>query len=166
MSSKNPILSSSVISNAPAAYGAPMTVNGAVHKTGILLGLVVLSSAFAWNKASHGGAEGWILAGAILGMIAALVTCFKKEWAPVTAPAYALCEGLFVGGDAKLLWYQFVASAVTLVFSFVVSFIIAKAIDKAIGMRVTEEEENEGLDYSQHAETAYSFGSTGSMDRL
>ena len=43
---------------------------------------------------------------------------------------------------------------------------IAKAIDKTIGMRVTEEEENEGLDYSQHAETAYSFGSTGSMDRL
>jgi hypothetical protein len=75
-------------------------------------------------------------------------------------------EGLFTGGDAKLLWFQFVASAVTMVFSFVVSFIIAKAIDKTIGMRVSEDEENEGLDYSQHAETAYSFGSTGSMDRL
>ncbi len=75
-------------------------------------------------------------------------------------------EGLFMGGDAKLLWFQFVASAATMVFSFVVSFIIAKAIDKTIGMRVTEEEENEGLDYSQHAETAYSFGSTGSMDRI
>jgi Amt family ammonium transporter len=58
------------------------------------------------------------------------------------------------------------ASAVTMVFSFVMSFIIAKAIDKTIGMRVTEDEENEGLDYSQHAETAYSFGSTGSMDRI
>jgi Amt family ammonium transporter len=75
-------------------------------------------------------------------------------------------EGLFLGGGAKLLWFQFVASVVTMVFSFVVSFIIAKAIDKTIGMRVTEEEEDEGLDYSQHAETAYSFGSTGSMDRL
>jgi Amt family ammonium transporter len=75
-------------------------------------------------------------------------------------------EGLFTGGDGKLLWFQFVASAATLVFSFVVSFIIAKAIDKAIGLRVTEEEEEEGLDYSQHAETAYSFGSTGTMDRL
>ena len=75
-------------------------------------------------------------------------------------------EGLFTGGDAKLLWFQFVASVVTLVFSFVVSFIIAKAIDKIVGLRVTPEEEVEGLDYSQHAETAYSFGSTGSMDRL
>jgi len=75
-------------------------------------------------------------------------------------------EGLFTGGNAKLLWFQFVASAVTLVFSFVVSFIIAKVIDKIIGLRVSEEEEEEGLDYSQHAETAYSFGSTGGMDRL
>jgi Amt family ammonium transporter len=75
-------------------------------------------------------------------------------------------EGVFLGGGFSLLWFQFVASAATMVFSFVVSFIIAKAIDKTIGMRVTEEEENEGLDYSQHAETAYSFGSTGSMDRI
>ncbi|MCX6511374.1 MAG: ammonia channel protein, partial [Actinobacteria bacterium] len=97
------------------------------------------------------------------GLVGALLLGF---FADATINPLVKNEGLFVGGDAKLLWYQFVASAVTLVFSFVVSFIIAKAIDKAIGMRVTEEEENEGLDYSQHAETAYSFGSTGSMDRL
>ena len=75
-------------------------------------------------------------------------------------------QGLFTGGDAKLLWYQFVASAVTLVFSFTVSFVIAKVIDKTMGMRVSEEDEFEGLDLTQHAESAYSFGSTGSMDRI
>ena len=41
------------------------------------------------------------------------------------------------------------------------SFIIAKAIDKVIGLRVSEDDEDEGLDFSQHAETAYNFGSTG-----
>ena len=75
-------------------------------------------------------------------------------------------EGLFHGGGLTLLWYQFVASAVTFAFSFVASFLIAKAIDKVIGLRVSEEDEDEGLDFSQHAETAYNFGSTGSMDRL
>jgi ammonium transporter, Amt family len=75
-------------------------------------------------------------------------------------------EGLAHGGGVRLLWYQFVASAVTLAFSFVASFLIAKAIDKVIGLRVSEEDEDEGLDFSQHAETAYNFGSTGSMDRL
>ena len=31
------------------------------------------------------------------GFIVALITIFKKEWSPVTAPAYALLEGLFLG---------------------------------------------------------------------
>lgn len=75
-------------------------------------------------------------------------------------------EGVFLGGGFKLLWFQFVASAVTFAFSFVLSFAIAKVIDKFVGLRVSSEDEDEGLDYSQHAETAYSFGNTGSMDRL
>jgi len=74
-------------------------------------------------------------------------------------------EGLFLGGGATLLWYQLVASVVTFVFSFVMSLLIALAIDKVIGLRVSDSDEEEGLDFSQHAETAYSYGSTGSMDR-
>lgn len=75
-------------------------------------------------------------------------------------------EGVFLGGGFSLLWFQFVACAVTFAFSFVASWIIAKVIDMTIGLRVSEEDEDEGLDFSQHAETSYSFGSTGSMDRL
>jgi ammonium transporter, Amt family len=74
-------------------------------------------------------------------------------------------EGLFLGGGATLLWYQLVAAVVTLVFSLVMSLLIALAIDKVIGLRVSEDDEEEGLDFSQHAETAYNYGSTGSMDR-
>jgi Amt family ammonium transporter len=75
-------------------------------------------------------------------------------------------EGLFLGGGVTLLWFQIVASFATLAFSFVVSFVIAKVIDLAIGLRVSSEDEDEGLDSTQHAESAYSYGSTGSMDRL
>jgi Amt family ammonium transporter len=97
------------------------------------------------------------------GMIGALLLGF---FADSSVNPLVVNEGVFLGGGFKLLWFQFVASAVTLAFSFVASFLIATAIDRVIGLRVSEEDENEGLDSSQHAETAYNFGSTGSMDRL
>jgi len=64
-------------------------------------------------------------------------------------------DGLFFGGGADLLGEQVLASAATLAYSFVASLIIAKAIDVAIGIRVSDEDELTGLDLSQHAETAY-----------
>ncbi len=64
-------------------------------------------------------------------------------------------EGLFLGGGGSLLADQALASVVTLAYSFVASLIIAKVIDLALGLRVTEEDEDTGLDLSQHAEVAY-----------
>ena len=64
-------------------------------------------------------------------------------------------EGLLVGGGAGLLADQAIASIATLAFSFVVSFILAKVIDLTIGLRITPDQEQEGLDSSLHGETAY-----------
>ena len=64
-------------------------------------------------------------------------------------------EGLFLGGGGSLLVDQIVASVVTLAFSFVASIVIGKVIDLTIGLRVTDEDEDLGLDLSQHAEVAY-----------
>jgi len=64
-------------------------------------------------------------------------------------------EGLFLGGGTSLLADQALASVVTLAYSFVASLIIAKVIDLALGLRVSEEDEDTGLDLSQHAEVAY-----------
>jgi Amt family ammonium transporter len=64
-------------------------------------------------------------------------------------------EGLFLGGGFDLLQDQIVASVVTLVFSFVVTLAIATVIDRTMGLRVHETDEDMGLDLSQHAETAY-----------
>jgi Amt family ammonium transporter len=64
--------------------------------------------------------------------------------------------GLFIsGGGASLLVDQVVASVVTLLYSFVVSFVIAKVIDATMGLRMSESDEDVGMDLSQHAETAY-----------
>jgi Amt family ammonium transporter len=64
-------------------------------------------------------------------------------------------EGVFLGGGGDLLVDQIVASVVTLAFSFAVSFVLAKVIDMTMGLRIDEAAEDEGLDLSQHAETAY-----------
>jgi Amt family ammonium transporter len=57
-----------------------------------------------------------------------------------------------IGGQ---VWIQFQGVLTTLVWSGVVAFICYKVVDLLIGLRVTEEEEREGLDISSHGETAY-----------
>jgi Amt family ammonium transporter len=61
----------------------------------------------------------------------------------------ALLTGVFQ------VWIQFQGVLTTLVWSGVVAFIAFKIVDLVIGLRVTEEEEREGLDISSHGETAY-----------
>jgi ammonium transporter, Amt family len=56
---------------------------------------------------------------------------------------------------ADQVWIQFKAVMVTIVWSGVVSLVAYKIVDLVIGLRVTEEEEREGLDISSHGETAY-----------
>jgi Amt family ammonium transporter len=74
-------------------------------------------------------------------------------------------NGLFFGGGVELLGYQATAVLATVVWSGGVSFILAKVIKATIGLRCDDDEEMAGLDLSQHAETAYSFGELGSMGR-
>jgi ammonium transporter, Amt family len=59
-------------------------------------------------------------------------------------------------GIAAQVWIQLKAVLVTVVWSAVVAFVAFKIVDLTIGLRVTEEEEREGLDISSHGETAYS----------
>jgi Amt family ammonium transporter len=65
-------------------------------------------------------------------------------------------NGLFFGNPG-LLWTQFLAVAVTWIFVFVMTSIILKVVDMIVGLRVTDEDEERGLDISQHNETGYSF---------
>jgi Amt family ammonium transporter len=79
-------------------------------------------------------------------------------FADTTINAAAGRKGWFVGGGAGLFGEQVLAAATALVFSFVVSYVIAKVLDLTMGIRVTEEQEDAGLDLSLHAETAYQLG--------
>ncbi|KGQ19743.1 putative membrane protein [Lysobacter dokdonensis DS-58] len=93
--------------------GQAMTLNGTVHKTGLLLLLAVLTGAFAWNSAAP-TAEGvspsaliFLIGGLVGGLVFSLATIFKNNWAPVTAPLYALFEGLFLGAISAFMEFQY-----------------------------------------------------------
>lgn len=81
-------------------------------------------------------------------------------WGAIATGLFAVKEvggtdGLFFGNPAQL-WIQIVSVVVTIVFVFVVTFILAKILDATLGLRVSQPEEEVGLDLSEHGERAYS----------
>jgi Amt family ammonium transporter len=65
-------------------------------------------------------------------------------------------DGLFYGNPEQL-WIQLVGAVVVIAFSLVVSTILFKLTDKLVGLRVSEEEEIQGLDITQHSEVGYTL---------
>jgi ammonium transporter, Amt family len=64
-------------------------------------------------------------------------------------------EGIFYGGGAGLLLEQALANLGAIVWSFILTFGIMKLLQVSIGVRVSADDEAQGLDLSQHRETAY-----------
>jgi len=139
MRSGNPVLKESTFLDLGSGAvvsrsGEAMTLNGTVNKTGFLLLLTVLTAAFAWNQAlgpdgtPAPGFAAYVWGGAIGGLVLAIVTAFKKEWSPVTAPLYALVEGFFLGAISALynhLYEGIVMQAVMLTFGTLFALLFA-----------------------------------------
>ncbi len=70
-------------------------------------------------------------------------------------------QGLFYGGGLAQLGKQALAALVVSLYAFTVSFALAKIIDRVLGFRVSPEDETTGVDFTQHAETAYAEGVHG-----
>ena len=108
MRTANPALNPNTFTGTRDIGGESMTLQGTVNKTGALLLCLFAAAAWTWSRAGAGDEIGpWILIGALGGFVTALVTVFKKNWSPVTAPVYALLEGLVIGGISALLEQQF-----------------------------------------------------------
>ncbi|MEU1982408.1 ammonium transporter [Nocardia sp. NPDC019395] len=97
------------------------------------------------------------MVGGILGTV--LIGLFAAPEAPAGA------EGLFYGGDLELLGRQALGAVAVLVYSFVIALVIAYAIKFTIGLRADAEAESNGMDDSEHAETAYDFAALGGTAR-
>jgi uncharacterized YccA/Bax inhibitor family protein len=79
-----------------------MTFNGALNKTALLILILLLGASWTWADMSWttpgAGFSGKMWIGLIGGLLFAVATMFKPQWAHITAPAYAFLEGMFLGG--------------------------------------------------------------------
>ncbi len=115
MRTSNPVLNDKRFVGA-ATFGEQMTLQGTVNKTGLLLLCSIATAAWTWNQFMQAHSAAAILPylwiGTIGGFVCALITTFKQEWAAVTAPAYALLEGLALGGISSVLELRFPGIAI------------------------------------------------------
>ena len=77
-----------------------MTVKGTATKALVLMMLVVASASWIWQLSTPQHALAFLFPAAIGGFLCALATTFKPSWAPITAPCYALLEGLVLGSTS------------------------------------------------------------------
>lgn len=107
--SSNPVLNERVFSRESTWSQEVMTINGTVNKTGLMLLLVIAGALFTWNKfftaftidnpqAGMAAVAPWLMIGGIGGLIIALITSFRPQSSAITAPIYAVLEGVLLGG--------------------------------------------------------------------
>lgn len=133
MQSMNPTLTTNTFKGFGYISSDTMTVQGVVWKTMICLLCVLLTAGWTWMQYYQSGGNAaalspWMYGGAIGGFVLAMVTVFKKEWAPVTAPLYSLVEGLFVGALSAMMEAAFpgiVMQAVSLTFGTLFAMLAA-----------------------------------------
>jgi ammonium transporter, Amt family len=148
--------------------GKPTTLGAA---SGAVAGLVAITPA-----AGFVGSTAAIIIGFVAGVVCCLAICIKERFGYDDALDVvavhgvggfwgALATGLFasVGGTGLIFGnphqfvVQLVAALSAISYSAVVTTIILLALKHTIGLRVTEEEELQGLDLSLHDETGYSI---------
>ncbi len=93
-------------------------------------------------------------------------TLFVGLFAAVAVNPAVTHEGLLLGGGLSQLARQGVGVLAATVFAFTATYAIAWILRATIGLRVTPDEESDGLDSSQHAENAYEFTATSSLGRV
>jgi uncharacterized YccA/Bax inhibitor family protein len=141
--SSNPALSSKSFGGFVGARGGgpaisaaqnpgAMTMQGTVDKTAILLAVVTFTAIWPWRLFFESRNPElllpWLGIGAIGGFIVAMVTIFKKTWAPATAPIYAACEGLVLGSTSALFEMRYpgiVLRSVALTFGVLLTLLVA-----------------------------------------
>jgi uncharacterized YccA/Bax inhibitor family protein len=148
--SSNPVFGKNIFNqSATTADDGVMTVNGTINKTGLMFLIVLFAATFTWRKffgaidptvpdAMPPGVLAWMIGGAIGGFITAIITTFSPRRAAMTAPIYAVFEGLFLGAISAMFEAKFpglVMRAVSLTFGV---FFIMLLLYRSGTIRATE----------------------------
>ena len=121
--SGNPALNSSTF-NVSAIQNETMTIKGTVDKTAMSLFLLIGTGYFTFGQVS----TSLIFLCGIGGFVVALITIFKKEWAPITVPIYAILEGGLLGGISYMynsLYDGIVTNAIFITVGILLSLLFA-----------------------------------------
>ena len=107
-----------------------MTIQGTVNKTLIILLFLMLGAIWVWDMFYNQNPLFYpmMILGFIGGLVVAIVTIFKKEWSPFTAPVYGLLEGLALGGISSIVEAMYpgiVIQAVALTFGTLFALLFA-----------------------------------------
>ncbi len=127
MRTGNPVLSDKAFENVNAYdQSSPMTVQGTTNKAFLLFGLILLSASWVWSDPAK--LSLYFFPAVIVGLVLALVTVFKKEWAMYTSPVYALAQGVTLGGVSAIfekMYPGIVMQAVGLTFGTMFALLLA-----------------------------------------
>ena len=124
MRSGNPALNSKIFTSAAQDASGVMTIEGTINKTAMSLLLLMATASYTWANPS----SVLMMIGFIGGLVFALITIFKKTWAPYTVSVYALLEGLALGGISKWFDNQYpgiASQAIFLTFGILAALLLA-----------------------------------------
>ena len=136
--------------------GAGFVAGMAPLYIGLIAGVVCCFAVGLKTKAGYDDALDVVGVHFVGGLVGSLLIGFFSQ------PEYFGGEfkaGLLHDGGVGLLREQALANGVTIVYCFIVTTIIMLALKATIGVRVSDEVEDSGLDLAEHAETAYHSGS-------
>jgi uncharacterized YccA/Bax inhibitor family protein len=129
MRTGNPTLTDKAFTQEGADFGETMTLNGTVNKTFLLLLLTAGSAYFTWDMyMEDGNTIVWVAVGSIGALIVGLIASFFKKSTPITAPIYAILQGLALGGISASSEAEFpgiVLNAVLLTFGTLLALLLA-----------------------------------------
>ena len=148
--SSNPVFGNAVYGKVQAGtQSEAMTIEGTVNKTGLMFLILAFAAAFTWRKffgtydfsspeAAFSAITPWMIGGGIGGFIVAIITVFSPQRSNITAPIYAVFEGLFLGGISAFFEARYpglVMRAVALTFGvfFIMLFLFRSGKIRATG---------------------------------
>ena len=128
--SGNPVLKADTFTrDVDMAGDNVMTIGGTVNKTALALIILVAAGSWTWKQGMDGSSSsGLMIVGGIGGFVVAMITVFKRTWAPYTTPLYAALEGLLLGGLSAMFERSYpgiVSQAVFLTFGTLGALLLA-----------------------------------------
>jgi uncharacterized YccA/Bax inhibitor family protein len=148
MESKNPFFRTKSFTNTSSSnsyeakvidYNETMTVSGTINKTFLMLLLLVATAFGTWTLAFNGYNPMMLaIGGAIIGFVLVLISSFKPHLSTYLAPAYALFEGLFIGGISAVFEARYPGIVLNAVSATFVTFLVCLGLYKYKIVKVTE----------------------------